>query len=332
MTRARKTLVALESTSHYHICVRTVRQSFLCGEDRHSGKNFDHRKQWIEDELLRLSEIFAIDLTAYAILSNHYHVILRVDQARTATWDVTEIIKRWHRLFKGSSQSKAYLKGENPEGAERLLLDSQLSTWEKRLSDISWFMRVINEKIARMANAEDGCKGRFWEGRFKSQALLDEKALLSCMAYVDLNPIRAGISSTPEESEHTSIKRRINALQSRGESKSEVAHQPSGLEPFVGNPRQPMPAGLAYRLKDYLELIDWTGRQIRENKVGRIEDDEPPILSRLGIEPVHWLYLTQNYESSFKSLVGSAYELRAACKTLGWKKSHSLSMSKLLFG
>ena len=137
MTRARKTLIALESTSHYHICVRAVRQSFLCGVDRHSGRNFDHRKQWIEDELLRLSEIFAIDITGYAIMSNHYHLILRVDKARTATWDAAEIIKRWHRLFKGSSQRQAYIKGESSEGAERLLLDSQIATWEKRLSNIS---------------------------------------------------------------------------------------------------------------------------------------------------------------------------------------------------
>jgi hypothetical protein len=129
------------------------------------------------------------------------------------------------------------------------MLDSQVSTWEKRLSDVSWFMRVINEKIARLANAEDGCKGRFWEGRFKSQALLDEKALLSSMAYVDLNPIRAGIASTPEESDHISIKQRIEALQSRGESKSVAAHQSSGLEPFASNPRQLMPADLVYRLK-----------------------------------------------------------------------------------
>ena len=80
MTRARKTLIALESTSYYHICVRAVRRSFLCGKDRFTGKNFDHRKQWLEDELLRLSEIFAIDLSAYSIMSNHYHVILHVDK------------------------------------------------------------------------------------------------------------------------------------------------------------------------------------------------------------------------------------------------------------
>ena len=94
MTRARKTLIALESTSYYHICVRAVRRSFLCGEDRHTGRNFDHRKQWVEDELLRLSEIFAIDISAYSIMSNHYHVILHVDKPCTHQWDAAEVVMR----------------------------------------------------------------------------------------------------------------------------------------------------------------------------------------------------------------------------------------------
>ena len=127
MTRARKTLIALESTSYYHICVRAVRRSFLCGEDRFTGKNFDHRKQWLEDELLRLSEIFAIDLSAYSIMSNHYHVILHVDKARTHQWDAAEVVKRWHRLFKGSKQSQAFSRGEVPEGADRIILDNEIA-------------------------------------------------------------------------------------------------------------------------------------------------------------------------------------------------------------
>ena len=152
------------------------------------------------------------------------------------------------------------------------------------------------------------------------------------MAYVDLNPVRAGVAQTPENSAHTSIKRRIDALRSSGRVPDVLAHQPKRLEPFVGNPRQPMPAGLAYRVEDYLELVDWTGRQIREDKRGRIDDDQPAILDRLGIETEHWLYLTQYYQSSFKSLVGTAYRVREACTQLGWKKSHSLSQCKALLG
>ena len=93
-----------------------------------------------------------------------------------------------------------------------------------------------------------------------------------------------------------------------------------------------MLAGLAYRVEDYIELVDWTGRQVRDDKRGRIDDDQPAILERLGIETEHWLYLTQHYQSSFKSLVGTVYRAREACRQLGWKKSHSLAMCKALFG
>ena len=135
-------------------------------------------------------------------------------------------------------------------------------------------MRALNEPIARQANAEDSCTGHFWQSRFTSQALLDERALTACMAYVDLNPIRAKMAKTPESSEHTSIKARIDELKHRGS-------QPEQLMPFVGNPREPMPEGLPFRVEDYLALVDWSGRIIREEKRGAVAENLPPILERL---------------------------------------------------
>ena len=175
---------------------------------------------------------------------------------------------------------------------------------------ISWFMRRLNETVARLANEEDQCTGHFWEGRFKSQALLDEKALAACMAYFDLNPVRAAMAKTPEESKHTSVKKRAQKAKET-HSPNHPRQQAYGLFPFAGNPRQGMPEGIQMRLTDYLELVDWTGRQIRENKRGSISETEPAIMDRLGIDAEHWLYITQNFESEFKGIVGAAYEVKS---------------------
>ena len=79
-----------------------MRRAFLCGEDKFSGKSFEHRRQWIEDRLLKLSESFAIDIAAYAVMSNHYHVVLHINREMAQGWSVDEVIEHWQRLFKGS--------------------------------------------------------------------------------------------------------------------------------------------------------------------------------------------------------------------------------------
>ena len=214
MTRPRSALISVSDTPWYHIVSRCVRRAFLCGDDQTTGRNFDHRRDWLENWILRLASIFAIDVAAYAAMSNHYHIVVRIDTERSAEWGLEEVLERWTQLFSGPFLVQRYLSTARPEMTEaeceqvRILAE----TYRERLTDISWFMRVLNESIARQANREDGVRGRFWEGRFKSQALLDETALLSAMAYVDLNPIRAGIAQTPEQSDHTSIQARIEAL------------------------------------------------------------------------------------------------------------------------
>ena len=154
---------------------------------------------------------------------------------------------------------------------------------------------------------------------------------MACMAYVDLNPVRANMAKTPETSAHTSIKRRCDAAKSESRVPGVVGKQPCHLERFVGNPRANMPAGLSFRLTDYLELVDWTGRQIREDKRGAISSELPAILARLDIDEDHWLYMTQNFESSFKSLVGSVYSLKKACQSLGYQRMPGRSACELLF-
>lgn len=326
MPRPRKTQVALSATPYYHCVTRCVRRAFLCGRDPLSGRDFSHRRGWIEERILKLTDTFAIDVCAYAVMSNHVHVVLHVDQALAEDWSLDQVIEHWHGLFTGSFLSQRYDRGEAMDRAELNALHQQVEVWRQRLQDISWYMRCLNEAIARQANQEDNCTGRFWEGRFKCQALLDEKALAACLAYVDLNPLRAGMADTPEASEFTSIRQRI--LQRNIEPGS----QPVQLLPFAGNPREEMPKGLPFRLDDYLELIDWTGRHLRDDKRGAIAQDLPPILERLAIEPKHWLSLSRHLESRFKGLVGTGYAVKKACQQLGYQRNSGVSQGRTLLG
>ena len=320
MPKPRKAQVSLEATPYYHCVSRCVRRAFLCGEDAHTGQNYEHRRTWIEERMLSLSQVFALDICAYAVMSNHYHVVLHVDREQADGWEDKEVIERWHQLFAGHPLTHRFLAGGPLLEAERKLVAELVALWRSRLMDISWYMRCLNEAIARQANEEDGCTGRFWEGRFKSQTLLDEKALAACMAYVDLNPVRAGMADSPETSDHTSIQLRIAAAMTEN-----ATGQPATLLPFVGNPREEIPKGLPFRLADYLELVDWTGRSIREDKRGAIAMDLPPILERLQIDPRYWLYMAQHFESRFKGLVGSAYALKVACESLGYQRTPNLA-------
>ena len=320
MPKPRYAQVSLDATPYYHCVSRCVRRAFLCGTDTLSGQSFEHRRGWIENKLLELADIFAIDIAAYAVMSNHYHVVLHIDKDQAEGWDRHQIITQWHRLFTGSPLSQRYLRGESLSKIELSVLDKDVIKWRQRLMDISWFMRVLNESIARQANTEDNCTGHFWEGRFKSQALLDEAAMAACMAYVDLNPIRARLANTPESSDYTSIKMRAQKAQ-QTEQPQYIKQQPKKLLPFTGYPRSGMPKGLPFRLTDYLELVDWTGRILREDKRGAIPAYAPPILDRLNIDTKHWLYLANHFESPFKGLVGSVFKLKQACQKLGYVRT-----------
>jgi len=308
MPQPRKNCIAIEDTPYYHCIGRCVRRAFLCGKDEFSGQNYEHRRQWVVDRLELLSSAFAIDLCSYAVMSNHYHLVLRLSPETSTHWSQSEVIEPWQKLFSGGPLVKRYQSGEALSNSQRVMLDTQTELWRERLHDISWYMRCLNEHLARMANKEDNCTGRFWEGRFKSQALLDEAALISCMAYVDLNPIRANMATTPESSDYTSVKERIR--EHLGQS-----HQASHLLCMEGDNQ--LSERLPFYLKDYLELIDWSGRAIREDKPGFINNQLPSILSRLEIDSNTWNQQILHFGKRWYRVVGSKEKIKALASKIG---------------
>ena len=210
---ARRYIVHEECVGVYHCIARCVRRAFLCGIDTYSGRDYSHRKAWILDRLRALAGLFGVEVCGYAIMSNHLHLVLRNRPDSVEQWSDAEVALRWCKLF----PQRDDFTGEPAEPDDNDLAmvmanADRLAMLRGRLSSLSWFMRCLCEWVARAANSEDGACGRFWAGRFKSQPLLDEAALLACSVYVDLNPIRAGIATTPEESQFTSGCDRILSL------------------------------------------------------------------------------------------------------------------------
>ena len=281
---AREAQVDLSATPYYHCISRCVRRAFLCGADSYSGQNYDHRKAWFLDRLRDASEVFAIDVCAYAVMSNHFHVVLRVDCERAEGLSDEAILRRYGRFFPFAARAVREL----PASAKK----ERLALLRARLCDISWFMRVVNEFVARKANKEDECTGRFWEGRFKSQALLDEAAVYTCMSYVDLNPMRAQMSASLEGSEFTSVQQRLREAAQRVAGAPKKAKRKSkarsiALAPLRGEGRTSKRPTLELRYDDYLALLRWTGRVVRTNSSGG--SATPALLIRLRIEPEAWV-------------------------------------------
>ncbi|MCF6191247.1 MAG: hypothetical protein L3J51_12280 [Cocleimonas sp.] len=325
MTIPRKQLIDLSVTPYYHCVNRCVRRAFLCGEDKLTGKSYEHRRGWISDKIKSLSQVFAIDVAAYAVMSNHYHVVLRVDQDEAIAWSTNEVVHRWNSFFNLPVIISRFLKGKCTTSAELKVVDEIIEKWRGRLMDISWFMRLLNESIARESNKEDGVTGHFWEGRFKSQALLDEQAVIACMAYVDLNPIRADMAKTPEQSDFTSIQERI---------KTRMTKQHCNLLGFVdmAGCKLEKTKAIPFEHNDYLALVDWSGRAILDNKRGSIPTNTPPILVRLGIDDKDWINHILYFERQFPTVVGNIDKLRKLAEQTSrrWIKGMGCAFSATL--
>jgi len=242
-------------------------------------------------------------------MSNHYHLVLHVNEHENKALSDEAICERWSRLYSTPVLVERWLKQESISEAEHKVVIEIINDWRERLIDISWFMRCLNEFIARKANKEDACAGRFWEGRFKSQALLDEDALLTCMAYVDLNPIRAKMSGSVESSEYTSAYERIHGVAHVNEKPDNYHFTKKPLFGFVGDVHQHQQQGIPFSLIDYIELVDWSGRILREDKRGAIVSEHPNLLNILGLDNDTWLSLASGFGKEYQGAVGSLEEL-----------------------
>jgi REP element-mobilizing transposase RayT len=224
-------------------------------------------------------------------MSNHLHVVVQVIPQAAAQWSADEVAARWCRLYPRRNLDP-YVRAEALAGNEL-----RIKELRGRLADLSWFMRCLAEPIARRANREDGCKGHFWEARFKCQTLLDETAVLSVMAYVDLNPVRAGICERLEDSAHTSARARLDVI----EKDRHQIDQP--LAPVLGVRGFGV---LMLKQRDYLELVDHTGRQIHRGKRGAVTGPPPAALTRIGYSADQWQRQVLAVGSGYFRAIGSA--------------------------
>jgi len=275
-----------------------------------------------------LTKIFAIEVIAYAAMSNHLHSLIRTRPEVAKEWTAEEVASRWLKLFPKTWRRKGLREPSEEEITAITNLPEKVELYRKRLCSISWFNRCLNENIARRANLEDDCTGRFWEGRFQCQRVYDVAGIVACSAYIDLNPIRAKLTDTLESSDHTSVQDRIH----------ERIHERTGKKPARAKkwPKVPLvsiPDATENQLTldEYLKIVDETGRQLLPNKRGAISPDIAPILDRLQIAPEEWDSTLDTLRRSFKRVLGPEPLIQKAARNAKRSWFHGISTARKFF-
>lgn len=335
MTLPRSKLVDIEVTRWYHCISRCVRRANLLGE----GEQIGERKHWIERRLQELDSIFAVSVGGFAILDNHLHLLLRLDADEAQRWSDEQVVERWFRLYPPRGTDRKPLPAAKREELikEKLADAEWLRETRARLSSLSWLMKCLKEPLSRMVNKAEHCTGAFFEGRFKSIAVLDQEALLTVCTYIDLNPVAAGIARTPEESAHTSVKARVEHVVGNGRiadvqaaqrgsvSGSRAARQledklwliPIEDRRRVDSQREGMLEG--FTLDNYLLLLEYTGRLLRDGKA-TICAEVTDILTRIGSTAAAWERRMQRLHGGRllgRFIAGSREALQRATQRLG---------------
>jgi REP element-mobilizing transposase RayT len=261
MATPRSQLIDSEYPMHYHLVSRCVRKSWLCGLDPKSRKNYEHRKTWLRNRLLHLARCFAVAIDAYAIMSNHFHLVVYFDPRESFSWSDEEVADRWLAAFPPHTEPDSAEKQAILDLHRAILLQmpNRILHARKTLGSLSMFMKHLKQPIARQANKEDQCLGHFFEGRFYSGALLDESAVIAAMAYVDLNPVRARIVQDISKYEAAS-----------GFDRSKLANNTprrlaEAIQPLVSGLTRERPA-MAVTLNTYFEIIKNCSRDYATNR------------------------------------------------------------------
>jgi putative transposase len=336
MTMARNQIVHEGERGVYHCMARCVRQAYLCGVNELTGANFEHRRGWIRDRLKQLSELFGIDVLSYAVMQNHAHNVIRSRPDVVEQLNDEEVVRRWlavtpkHRKGSSAQQAESFEADLHAD----LVSPKRVAELRVRLASVSWFMKSLDENIASRSNLEEGIKGRFWEGRFKCQALLDEAAVLTCMCYVDLNPVRAMLADSLEDSLFTSAYDRVTGEGDRQKmellEETPVEELPvpdqsvvEELDPHADDwlvsldgDDSPFPA---LDTSGYLQLLDATGRCIRAGKRGHIDESAFPILQAMDISTEKWANGVAHYGSRFYRVAGHVETFAVAASRAGTK-------------
>ena len=329
----------------YHCYNRCVRGESLLREDLTKGPDYDRRKDWLLEMLIFFSGIFSIEILKYAIMDNHLHLIVRNRPDLIRKWTKSKVLRRAMKLFPEASRRHGWYV----EPGERLpnsLLENEklIAEMRDRLSDISWLMKVLQERIARRCNCEDEVSGHFWASRFQSERLLDDAAVLACSLYVDLNWIRAGKADRPEKSKYTSAGRRIRGLKARRKKRQREGIQQDGfLAPLnvMGDyPNEDLAAEdlrasnkgiFEMTLEIYLSLLDTVGRMLRTDKRGAIPDHLASVLERVGIRPEYFADCVETYGRWARRMVGAENTLRQQAEKLKQKWLQGVSQASHFF-
>ena len=336
---ARSKLLLRDQVQVVHCYTRCVPRAFLAGIDPLTGRDFNYRRDWIRSLLEQQAALFGIETGFHVQMGNHLHLVLRTRPDVVKRWSKEKVVRNWLKIAKLKRGSD--IKEWDPD-EQRVRMEmsdrKRVKKLRRRLANVSWYIATLCENVARRANKQDGVTGKFFEQRYKLRDLADESAILVCGIYVDLNQIHAGEALTPEQSRYTSAYDRIQGRKplaagapqqlegssdrwlcelTLGEgSQADVSQDVCTATPWRASDKGLLPISL----DDYLKLLDWTGRQVRQDKKGAIPSELAPILQRLHINADNLLETVSEFDSRFTHVVGRVESMAKVAIRMGRRR------------